>query len=99
MRYLGALQNRKQHRRKIHPSVQAAQHKEAKGCSQGGGGAHHVGHATTRFLEGLLEGSLKEVLLRRVLSRHLVRISVGTGVLRRVLRMGGGCYRRRLERP
>ena len=41
-----------------------------------------------RILEGFLEGSLKEVLLRRVLRRHLVRISVGTGVLRRVLRRG-----------
>ena len=38
----------------------------------------------------------KEVLLRRVLRRNLVRISVGTGVLGRVLRRGG-CYRRRLE--
>ena len=41
------------------------------------------GHATARFLEGFLEGSLKEVLLRRVLRRHVVRASVGTGVLRR----------------
>ena len=37
----------------------------------------------TRLLEGFLESSLKEVLLRRVLRRHLVRVSVGTGVLRR----------------
>ena len=29
-------------------------------------GAHQGGHATARFLEGFLEGSLKEVLLRRV---------------------------------
>ena len=35
------------------------------------------------------KGSLKEVLLRRVLRRHLVRVLVGTGVLRRVLRGGG----------
>ena len=28
-------------------------------------------------------------LLRRVLRRHVIRISVGTGVLRRVLRRGG----------
>ena len=52
-------------------------------------GAHHGGHVTTRFLEGFLEGSLKEVLLRRGLRRHLVRISVGTGVPGRVLRSGG----------
>ena len=38
------------------------------------------------FLGAFLEGSLREVLLRRVLRRHLVRVSVGTGVLRR----GGG---------
>ena len=37
------------------------------------------------------------MLLRRVLRRHLVRASVGTGVLRRVLRRRGGCCRRRLE--
>ena len=36
-----------------------------------------------RFLEGFIEGSLKEEHLGRVLRRHLVRISVGTGVLRR----------------
>ena len=48
------------------------------------------GHATACFLEGFLEGSLKEVLLRRVLRRRLVRVSVGTGVFRRVLRRGGG---------
>ena len=29
------------------------------------------------LLEGFLEGSLKEVLLRRVLRRHLVRVSAG----------------------
>ena len=40
--------------------------------------------------EGFLEGSLKEVLLRRVLRRHFVRLSVGTEVLRRVLRAGKG---------
>ena len=50
----------------------------------------------TRFLEGFLEGSLKEVLLGRVPRRRLVRVSVRTGVLRRVLRKGG-CYRRHLE--
>ena len=37
----------------------------------------------------VLEGSLKSMLFRRVLRRHLVRISVGEGVLRRVLRKGG----------
>ena len=42
-------------------------------------------------------GSLKEVLLRKVLGRRLVRVSIETEVLRRVLRRGGGCYRRRLE--
>ena len=36
------------------------------------------------------------MLLRRVLRRRLVRVSVETEVLRRVLRRGG-CYRRRLE--
>ena len=40
-------------------------------------GAHQGGHV----LEGFLEGSLQEVLLRRVLlGRRLVRVSVGTGV-------------------
>ena len=60
--------------------------------------AHQGGHATARFLEGFLEGSLKEVLLIRVLGRRLVRVSIllETEVLRRVLRRGG-CYRRRLE--
>ena len=44
---------------------------------------HQGGHATARFLEGFLEeGSLKEVLLRRVL-RSLVRVSIETRVLRR----------------
>ena len=33
------------------------------------------GHAKIRFLEGLLEGSLQEVLLRRVPRRRLVRVS------------------------
>ena len=51
--------------------------------------AQQGGHATTRFLEGFLEDSSKEVLLRRVLRRHLVRVSVGTGVLRSVLRKEG----------
>ena len=36
------------------------------------------------------------MLLRRVLRRHLVRVSVRTGILKRVLRRGG-CYGRRLE--
>ena len=36
------------------------------------------------------------MLLRRVLRRRLVRVSIETEVLRRVLRRGG-CYRRRLE--
>ena len=48
-------------------------------------GAHQGGHATTRFLEGFLEGSLKEALLRR-----LPGASEGTEVLRKVLRRGGG---------
>ena len=37
----------------------------------------------------MLLGLLEEVLLRRVPRRHLVRLSVWTGVLRRVLRRGG----------
>ena len=36
-----------------------------------------------------IEGSLNEVLLRRVLRRRLVRVSVERQVLRRVLRRGG----------
>ena len=48
--------------------------------------ANHGGHVTTRFLEGLLEGCLKEVSPTRVLGR----VAVGTKVLRRVLRKGGG---------
>ena len=44
-------------------------------------GAHQGGHATTRFLEGFLEGSLKEVLLRRVLCKRRVRFSVQTRFL------------------
>ena len=59
-------------------------------------GAHISGHAAIRFLEGFLGGSLMRVLLRRVLRGRLVRVSVRTGVLRRVLRRGG-CHRRRLE--
>ena len=39
-------------------------------------GTRQGGHATTSFLEGFLEGSLKEVLDRRVLRRCLVRVSV-----------------------
>ena len=59
-------------------------------CPSGESGAHAKGgHATARVLEGFVEGSLKEVLLRRVLRRHLVRISTETEVLRRVLRRGG----------
>ena len=54
--------------------------------------AHTGGHAATRFLEG----SLKEVLLRRVLRRRLVRVAVETGVFRKVLRRGRS-HRRRLE--
>ena len=38
------------------------------------------------------------MLRRRVLIRHLVRVSAGTRVLRRVLRRGGWCYRRRFRR-
>ena len=34
------------------------------------------------LLKGFLEGSLKEVLLRRVLRRDLVRASIDTEVLR-----------------
>ena len=44
------------------------------------------GHATACFIEGFLEGSLKEMLLGRVLRRRLVRVSIETEVLRRVLR-------------
>ena len=47
-------------------------------------------HATARFLEGFLEGSLKDVLLRRVLRRRLGGVSKETEVLRRVLTRGGG---------
>ena len=36
-----------------------------------------------------VEGALKEALLRRVLRRRLARVSIGTGVLRRVLRRVG----------
>ena len=57
---------------------------------------HQGGHATARFLEGFLDGSLKEVLLRRVLRRHPVRVSAGTEVLRRLLRRRV-FYRRCLE--
>ena len=46
-----------------------------KSCSRGG-------HAT---IEGFLEGSLEEVLLRRVLRGRLVRASVGANGLRGVL--------------
>ena len=59
-------------------------------------GAHQEGQATTCLLdlEGFLEGSLKEVLLRRVPRQLLVRVSIGTAVLRhyvrRVLRRGAG---------
>ena len=42
----------------------------------------------TRLLEGFLEASLNEVLLRRVLRRRLVGASIETVVLRRVLRGG-----------
>ena len=42
----------------------------------------------TRLLEGFLEGSSKEVLLRRVLRRRLVWVSVGREILRRALRRG-----------
>ena len=43
---------------------------------------------------------MEEVLFRRVLRRRPVRVSVKTGVPRRVLRRvlrNGGCHRRRLE--
>ena len=40
-------------------------------------------------MQQFLEGSLKEVFLRRVLRRHLVRASVETEVHRRVLRREG----------
>ena len=44
----------------------------------------------TRLLEGFLEGFLPVGdLLRRVLRRRLVRVSMETEVLRRVLRRGG----------
>ena len=45
----------------------------------------------------ILEGFSKEVLLRRVLRRRLVRALVGTVVLKRVLRKGGGDHSRHLE--
>ena len=44
-----------------------------------------------------LEGSFKELLLRRVLRRSLESILVGREALRRILREGGGSHRRRLE--
>ena len=37
------------------------------------------------------------MFLRRVLRGRLVRVSIEPEILRRVLRRGGGCYRRRLE--
>ena len=43
--------------------------------------AHQGGHATSRFLEGFSEGSLKEVLLGRVLTRRLARVLAGAEVL------------------
>ena len=52
-------------------------------------GCTPAGQATARCLEGFLGGSLKEVLLGRVLRRRLQSVSVGTGVLRRVLGRGG----------
>ena len=59
--------------------------------------AHAKGvRATACFLEGFLEGSLKEVLPRR----RLVRASIETQVLRRVLSTEGvflKALRRRLE--
>ena len=36
----------------------------------------------------LIEGFLEEVLLRRVLRRRLVRVSIETEVFRRILRRG-----------
>ena len=42
-----------------------------------------------RFHVLLWSSNLKKVLLRRVLRRLLVRVSVGAGVLRKVLRGGG----------
>ena len=48
-------------------------------------------HATLgRVLRRFFTGSASEVPLRRVLRRRLVRVSVETGVLRRVLRRVGG---------
>ena len=44
---------------------------------------------STFLFRNILEGSLMEVPLRRVPRRRLVRVSVGAGVLRRVLRRGG----------
>ena len=46
------------------------------------------GDATTRFLEAFLEGSLKEVLLRRVLGRSVARVSVQTEFLEAFLAGG-----------
>ena len=50
------------------------------GCLRGIGGG-----GAARFSEGSLKEVLSQVLLRRVLRRRLVRASIETGVLRRVL--------------
>ena len=47
------------------------------------------GHATACFLEGFIEGSLSLGASYKVLRRRLVRASIETKVLRRVLRRGG----------
>ena len=44
--------------------------------------------ATTRFLELFLEGSLKDVFLRRVVRRRLVKVSIGQGFLEGLLEGG-----------
>ena len=46
------------------------------------------GSCNRTLLRRVLRRFFKEVLLRRVLRRRLVRISIGTGVLRRVLGRG-----------
>ena len=52
-------------------------------CGKKDRAPHQACHAAMRFLKGFLEDSSKELLLRRVLRRHLVRISAFTRVLRR----------------
>ena len=55
------------------------------------------GSCNHKLLKGFSKGSLEDVLLKRVLRRCLLRISVGIEVLRRGFLEGEGCHRRRLE--